>query len=138
MVADATNRPDAGDILRLAFETVNARGADYDKANDIEQNFREAAAIASVVLGKEITPRDVSMILVCVKLIRAKSSPGKLDNYVDAVNYMAFSACFAGLVPLPPLVKEIKKPQDATAERQQAASQVAQGVINAVNQRGAA
>lgn len=134
MVADATNRPDAGDILRLAFETVNARGADYDKTNDIDQNFREAAAIASVILGKDITPRDVSMILVCVKLIRAKSAPGKLDNYVDAVNYMAFSACFAGLVPLPPLVKEIKKPQDVT----HAANQVSTVGVNAVNQRGAA
>lgn len=99
-----TKRPHPGDVLTLAFETINARGSDYDSASDIEQNFREAAAVASVVIGKDLTPRDVALILHCVKLIRGKSSPEKLDNYVDAANYMAFAACFAGLVPLPPLV----------------------------------
>ena len=96
-------RPGPGDLLTHAFELINARGAEYDKANDIEQNFREAAAVASVVIGKELTPRDVAMVMTCVKLIRSKSSPGKLDNYVDGVNYLAFAACFTGLVPLPPL-----------------------------------
>jgi hypothetical protein len=89
--------------LSHAFELINARGADYDNANSLEQNFREAAAVASVVIGKDLTPRDVALILHCVKLIRGKSSPEKLDNYVDGMNYMAFAACFAGLAPLPPL-----------------------------------
>ena len=96
-------RPGPGDLLSHAFELINQRGADYDNANDMEQNFREAAAVASVIIGKEISPRDVAMIMASVKLIRSKSSPGKLDNYVDGVNYLAFAACFTGLVPLPPL-----------------------------------
>jgi hypothetical protein len=94
-------RPHPGDLLSLAFELINARGAEYDNANDIEQNFREAAAVATVVTGKELTARDVALILHCVKLIRGKSSPGKLDNYVDGMNYLAFAACFQGLAPLP-------------------------------------
>lgn len=101
------DRPNPGDLLSLAFETINARGADYDNANDIDTNFREAAAVASVVLGKSLTPRDVAMILHCVKLIRSKSDHSKLDNYVDGMNYLAFAACFAGLVPLPPLVQNV-------------------------------
>ena len=96
-------RPHPGDLLSHAFELINARGNDYDNANDLEQNFREAAAVASVVVGKDLTPRDVAMIMACVKLIRSKSAPGKLDNYVDGMNYLAFAACFNGLVPLPPL-----------------------------------
>lgn len=94
------DRPHPGDLLSLAFELINARGADYDNASDISQNYREAAAVASVVIGKELTARDVALILHCVKLIRSKSAPGKLDNYVDGMNYLAFAACFQGLVPL--------------------------------------
>ena len=101
-------RPHPGDLLSLAFELINARGADYDNAASIEQNFREAAAVASVVTGKELTARDVALVLHCVKLIRGKSSPGKLDNYVDGMNYLAFAACFAGLKPL---VLPVETPQ---------------------------
>jgi hypothetical protein len=97
------DRPHPGDLLSHAFELINARGSDYDNANDIEQNYREAAAVASVVIGKPLTARDIAMIMVCIKLLRSKSTPGKLDNYVDGMNYLAFAACFNGLVPLPPL-----------------------------------
>ena len=96
-------RPHPGDLLTHAFELINARGADYDNSTSLEQNFREAAAVASVVIGKALTPRDIAMVMACVKLIRSKSSPDKLDNYVDGMNYLAFAACFNGLVPLPPL-----------------------------------
>ena len=116
-------RPHPGDLLSHAFELINQRGAEYNTANtatDLEQHFREAAAVASVVLGKDLVARDIAMILACVKLIRSKGSPGKIDNYVDAMNYMAFAACFEGLVPLPPLggpskdVVKIKEvPKDA-------------------------
>ena len=102
-MSNVHERPHPGDLLSHAFELINARGNDYDRANDLEQNFREAAAVASVILGKAFTPRDIAMVLACVKLIRSKSDPGKLDNYVDGMNYLAFAACFQGLVPLPPL-----------------------------------
>jgi hypothetical protein len=108
-MASIPARPNPGDLLSHAFELINARANEYDNANDLEQNFRETAAVASVVLGKEVTPRDVAMVMACVKLIRSKSSPEKLDNYVDAMNYMAFAACFTGLVPLPPLGASEKK-----------------------------
>ena len=101
-------RPGPGDLLTHAFELINARGADYDQAASLEQNFREAAAVASVVIGKALTPRDIAMIMACVKLIRSKSAPGSLDNYVDGVNYLAFAACFTGLVPIPPLGEKPK------------------------------
>ena len=99
-MTNVNERPHPGDLLSHAFELINARGADYDNAADIEQNYREVAAVASVITGKALTPRDVAMIMVCLKLLRSKSSPDKLDNYVDAMNYMAFAACFTGLVPL--------------------------------------
>jgi hypothetical protein len=102
-------RPHPGDLLTLAFETINARGAEYDNANDLVGNFREVAAVASVVLGKVITARDVVLIQHCVKLIRSRSAPDKLDNYVDGMSYLAFAACFAGIAPLPPLGAPVVK-----------------------------
>ena len=111
------DRPHPGDLLSLAFELINARGSEYDNAGDIEQNFREAAAVASVVIGKAVTPRDVAMIMACVKLIRSKSAPDKIDNYIDGMNYVAFAACFAGLVPLAlPVAKPPPKPPQVVAE----------------------
>jgi len=103
-------RPGPGDLLTHAFELINARGADYN-TESLEQHFREVAAVASVVLGKEITARDVAIIMSCIKLVRSKASPGKLDNYVDAMNYMAFAACFTGLVPMPPLGQTTAPPK---------------------------
>jgi len=101
-------RPGPGDLLTHAFELINARGAEYNTAHDLDQHFREAAAVASVVIGKEITARDIALVMHCVKLIRTKNAPGKLDNYVDGVNYLAFAACFTGLVPLPLLETKAK------------------------------
>lgn len=98
-----THRPNPGELLQHAFELINARGAEYDNAASLEENFREAAAVASVITGIALTPRDVALVLTCVKLVRSKSAPDKIDNYVDGMNYMAFAACFAGLAPLPPL-----------------------------------
>ena len=94
------DRPHPGDLLSHAFELINARGAEYDNTGNLEHNYREIAAIASVVVGKTLTPRDIAMVMHCVKLIRSKSAPDKLDNYVDGMNYLAFAACFQGLVPL--------------------------------------
>lgn len=116
-MSNINERPHPGDLLSHAFELINARGADYDNATSLEQNFRETAAVASVIIGKALTARDVALILTCVKLIRSRSSPGKLDNYVDGMNYMAFAACFQGLVPIPPLgatpAKEVVKLKEA-------------------------
>jgi hypothetical protein len=105
------DRPHPGDLLTLAFELINARGNEYDNAASIDQNYRETAAVASVIIGKPLTARDVAMIMTCIKLVRSKSSPEKLDNYVDAMNYMAFAACFQGLVPL-----SLEAPPPATAK----------------------
>ena len=115
----ATARPGPGDLLSHAFELINARGADYDNANDLEQNFREAAAVAAVITGKDLSPRDVAMVLACVKLVRSKSSPGKLDNYVDGMNYLAFAACFTGIAPLPPLGAPAPTPKQDVVKLQE-------------------
>jgi len=116
-------RPHPGDLLSHAFELINERGGDYDNAGSLEQNYREAAAVASVVIGKHLTPRDVALVMTCLKLLRTKSAPEKIDSYVDAMNYMAFAASFQGLVPLPPLTTALapRAPLKAVSDEDDAA-----------------
>jgi len=80
------------DILYHAAELLNERGAVY---GDIEDMFRDTAAMATIVLGKEISPYDVTTIMEMLKLRRRRSSPKLADSYIDNVNYTAFSAQFA-------------------------------------------
>jgi hypothetical protein len=83
---------DHKDILYKAAEILNERGAVY---GGIEDMFRDTAEMATIVLGKEITPYDVTTIMEMMKLRRRRSSPKLADNYIDNVNYTAFSAQFA-------------------------------------------
>ena len=80
------------DILYKAAETLNERGANY---GDIEEVFADVALMASIVLGKEITKYDVTTIMETMKLRRRRANPKLADNYIDNVNYTAFSAQFA-------------------------------------------
>jgi hypothetical protein len=48
------------------------------------------------MINKDITPYDVAMILHCVKMGRLQEARALDDNYVDAINYLAFAAQFAG------------------------------------------
>jgi hypothetical protein len=83
---------DHKDILYKAADILNERGAVY---GDIEDMFRDTAELATIVLGKEISPYDVTTIMEMLKLRRRRSSPKLADNYIDNVNYTAFSAQFA-------------------------------------------
>ena len=80
------------DILYKAADLLNERGAVY---GDIEDMFRDTATMATIVLGKKITPYDVTTIMEMLKLRRRRSSPQLADSYIDNVNYTAFSAQFA-------------------------------------------
>jgi len=80
------------DVLYKAAETLNDRGANY---GDIEEMFKDVAEMASMVLGKKIAPYDVTTIMEMVKLRRRRANPKLADNYIDNVNYTAFSAQFA-------------------------------------------
>jgi hypothetical protein len=57
--------------------------------------FDRISKIATVILNKEISPYDVSMIMVALKLGRLQDSRTLDDNYVDGINYLAFAAQFA-------------------------------------------
>lgn len=60
-----------------------------------EENFEHIAKVASIVLGKEMTALDVAKFLACVKLVRLRTSPEHLDNWIDLAGY---AVCGGSLV----------------------------------------
>mgnify|MGYP006288899591 CR=1 FL=1 len=75
-------------VLEQAGAIIGERGADYGR---IEDNFDRIAQIYYQVGGEFFDNYDVAMMMVCVKLARIRQSPKKRDNYVDAINYLAFA-----------------------------------------------
>lgn len=76
------------DVLTQASNLIGERGQDY---GGIEDNFANIASIYTTMTGKEFTPYDVAIIMVAVKMARIRQSPYKDDNYLDAINYLAFA-----------------------------------------------
>lgn len=83
---------DHKEILAECARILSDRGEQY---GSVQENFRRAAAIASLKLGFEILPYEVCIIMESVKDARRAFDHTKLDSYVDKINYTAFAAEFA-------------------------------------------
>lgn len=57
-----------------------------------ENNFKIIADLWSDYLGQPITPLDVSMLMILLKVARIKSGGGTGDNFVDIAGYSACGA----------------------------------------------
>lgn len=78
------------EVLRSAGELINGdRQADYGSAWD---NHHRIAQIWSVVLGRSITPAQVALCMVGVKIARLVNDPTKADSWVDIAGYAALGA----------------------------------------------
>lgn len=68
--------------------TCGARDADYGSPLD---NMTDIAKGWSVILGVEVRPDQVPLMMVWTKICRAKTSPGLADHYDDGAAYMAIA-----------------------------------------------
>ena len=80
------------EMLIKAAELIQERGQTH---GNYENNFQLIADIASLRLGRDIHPYEVCVVLECVKDARMFANPTNIDNYLDGINYKAFSALFA-------------------------------------------
>ena len=60
------------------------RGGNYGHPWD---DFSRSAAMWTPILGVEVTPEQVAMCLVAVKLSRLVETPGHHDSVVDVAGY---------------------------------------------------
>lgn len=126
------------EILTSAVMILKDRGLQYGPE---EACFDRISKLATICLNKEISPYDIAIIQVCLKLARLQEARTLKDNYVDGINYLAFAAQFSDqgvsvqtalnddlramvekLAPEPkdqsiePYIRAKKKPEDALAE----------------------
>ena len=80
------------EILYKAASILNERDKMY---GDVTPLFENAAQLASIMTGKELTKYDISVVMEAIKLARRRANPKLADHYIDNVNYTAFSAQFA-------------------------------------------
>lgn len=81
-------------VLDEAKAIIGERGRDY---GDVEDNFSAIATIFNATASAQsVDAHDVAMLMVALKLARTKESPKKRDNYLDAINYLAFACELIG------------------------------------------
>ena len=80
---------DRKETLKKAEEIVNGeREQQYGKPED---NFRTIAEFWSTYLDKELTAKDVAIMMILLKAARCKSGQYKDDNCVDICGYAAIA-----------------------------------------------
>ena len=79
----------AQEILTKAGEIINGeRNARYGKPED---SFAYIAALWGDYLDRDISPRDVAMLMVLMKVARSQHDENYTDNYVDICGYAALA-----------------------------------------------
>lgn len=75
------------DILREAVEIVcGERESQYGSPED---NFKMIADLWSAYMGIPVYPKDVSCMMMLLKIARIASGNAKMDNYIDIAGYAA-------------------------------------------------
>ena len=77
------------DILSKASEIVTKDR--QDQYGNAENNFALIAQLWSALLGIEITPHDVGLMMIQLKVARAKTGVSKDDSYIDICGYGALA-----------------------------------------------
>ena len=73
-------------MLLDAFQTIGERGKNY---GDIKENHERIAALWSTILGKPVTPVQVIMCMMALKLARLMETPDHHDSALDIAGYAA-------------------------------------------------
>lgn len=108
--------------LEKSLSLLAERGQDY---GDPTFMFETAAKIASLILGKDFSPYDITTILEAVKLARRRVNPALDDNYVDQINYTSFSAAFAEDRNRDTTAAAAKRPQETSNAKSSSGGSIA-------------
>jgi len=83
-----TEKMNHTDVLAEAVRILRERDTKY---GDVQEMFERTAKLSSIILDKEITPYEITVILRCLKDARKKNDPFNLEHYADNINYEAFT-----------------------------------------------
>lgn len=79
----------ASDVLRQVAEIIDQREEQY---GEFDVTSYRIAAIQSIFHEERRTAEDWNMDMVITKLARMHQSPKHMDNYIDAIAYLAQAA----------------------------------------------
>ena len=79
-------------ILTNAVLILRNRDEQY---GSMAETMTRACQIFELITGSPLSPYHANVFMHALKLSRIRTSPGKLDNYVDGINYLAFAGEFA-------------------------------------------
>jgi hypothetical protein len=73
-------------ILGHTAKVLEERRDDY---GDPADQFKAIAARWSITLGMPVTPAQVALCMIDLKLVRLAYDPGNVDSVVDVIGYAA-------------------------------------------------
>lgn len=81
------------DLLNLAKEVLIRCGKQYDSTgNDSERIMDKVTTAYTAITGKDMTPEEANIFMVCLKLVRSQTtSKYNDDHYIDGINYFAMA-----------------------------------------------
>jgi hypothetical protein len=86
--------PSRAEILSIAESLINGpRAKDY---GDAAENFQRIAELWQPILGTDITPEQVALCLVQLKVSRLITAPDHQDSWIDACGYLALGCEISG------------------------------------------
>jgi hypothetical protein len=74
------------DFLDKVDATLWQRFKEYGDPNT---SFGEIAALWSIILKKKITPKQVALMMICLKMIRLLENENHQDSVIDIAGYAA-------------------------------------------------
>lgn len=85
----STSIPGHSAILQEASDLLG--GDRQDSYGDPSENFERIATMISAYLGHPVTPSQVAVMMVLIKVSRLASSPDHADSFIDMAAYSALA-----------------------------------------------
>ncbi len=85
------------------------RANEYDTKDDASGNFRRIAALWSVIVGVEVSPVQVALCLIQLKIARLVVKPSHKDSWVDIVGYGGLGSEVAAMLDNEKTVEDVFK-----------------------------
>ena len=76
------------DVLETAISTINDRDKTY---GPMYETFDRVSKIATVMLGREFTSYDASVVMMAIKMSRLAHDRTHTDSWIDLAAYTAFA-----------------------------------------------
>ena len=79
----------ADEALMQVQAIIRQRGESY---GDVRSNMADTAKRMSLTLGAPVTPANVCLLMIDLKLARLKETPKHIDSVLDIMGYAALLA----------------------------------------------